>query len=75
MAWAGSGPGGDAGASSVAKAIEILRSVQADSWATVQVVDYLGALIEPGNARDEKYDGVSALSLEKPAVRLMNSTR
>jgi ATP-dependent helicase/nuclease subunit A len=52
--------------------MEILRSVQADSWATVQVVDYLGALIEPARAKEEKYDGVSALSMDKPAVRLMN---
>jgi len=72
MAWAGAGPGGDVNAGSIGKAIEILRSVQADSWANVQVVDYLGALIEPATAKEEKYDGVSALSLEKPAVRLMN---
>jgi ATP-dependent helicase/nuclease subunit A len=72
MAWSGVGPGGDVNAGSIAKAMEILRSVQADSWATVQVVDYLGALIEPARAKEEKYDGVSALSMDKPAVRLMN---
>jgi len=72
MASSGVGPGGDVNAGSVSKAIEILRSVQADAWATVQVIDYLGALIAPETAKEEKYDGVSALSVERPAVRLMN---
>ena len=72
LAWSGVGPGGDVNAGSIAKAIEILRTVQADGWATVQVIDYLGALIEPARAKEERYDGVSALSLEQPAVRLMN---
>lgn len=72
MAWTAAGVGGDVNAGSLAKAVEVLRSVQAETWTTTQVVEYLSELIEARKAKDPKYDGISALSLDMPAVRLMN---
>ena len=63
--------GGDVQAGSLAKALEILRSAQSEMWTLAQMEEYLGRLVE---AR-ERYDGVSALSGERPAVRVMNLHR
>jgi len=60
--------GGDVEAGSLAKAMELLRARQAEMWTTAQIVDYLGQLVEA----KERYDGISARSGERPAVRIMN---
>ncbi|MEA2064634.1 MAG: UvrD-helicase domain-containing protein, partial [Gemmatimonadota bacterium] len=65
---AAAGQGGDMEAGSLAKALELLRSAQAAMWSTAQLVESLGRLVEA----DEPYDGVSALSGDKPVVRIMN---
>jgi ATP-dependent helicase/nuclease subunit A len=64
-------PGGDVQAGSVAKALEILRSIQHQTWTTAQLVEQLGEVINLA----ESYDGVSAGSTERPAVRIMNLHR
>lgn len=61
-------PEGDQTAGSLAKAIEILRSTQANTWSVSQVVDYLGQLVD----MHEKYDGISIRFRETPVVRIMN---
>ena len=68
LALAASRPGGDVEAGSLAKAIEILRSLEHEMWTNVELVEYLGQLVE----RTERHDGISALSRERPAVRIMN---
>jgi len=68
MAMAGAKAGGDVEAGSLGKAIEILRVAQRDMWSRAQLVEYLGQLV----VQEEKYDGVSALSPERSAVRVMN---
>ncbi len=67
-ALAAARPDGDMRAGSLGKALELLRAFQAEAWSVAQVVEYLGALTE----REEKHDGVSALSGARPAVRVMN---
>jgi ATP-dependent helicase/nuclease subunit A len=58
-------------AGSLSKALEILRSAQSEMWTLAQMEEYLGRLVEA----EERYDGVSALSGERPAVRVMNLHR
>lgn len=67
-ALAAARPGGDMRAGSLGKALELLRGIQAGAWSAAQVVEHLGGLVE----REEKHDGVSALSGARPAVRVMN---
>ncbi|MBD3232636.1 MAG: AAA family ATPase [candidate division Zixibacteria bacterium] len=68
MAQCCSIPEGDQNAGSLAKAIEILRNAQADTWSVSQIVDYMRQLTD----MEEKYDGISIHSHEIPAVRIMN---
>jgi len=68
FALAAAQPGGDVQAGSLGKAIELLRSLQCEVWSAAQLVEYLGKLVE----REEKHDGISALSGSFPAVRIMN---
>jgi ATP-dependent helicase/nuclease subunit A len=68
MALAGSRPGGDVEAGSLAKAIEILRDEQGRMWTSEQVVERLGELVR----LETPYDGISARSGERPLVRIMN---
>jgi len=68
MARAAARPGGDVSAGSLAKALEILRGAQADTWTTAQLVEYLGRLV----AEKEPHDGISAGWHDEPAVRVMN---
>jgi ATP-dependent helicase/nuclease subunit A len=68
MVRAATEPGGDVTAGSLAKALEVLRNVQDEMWTTRQLVDYLGQLL----ALEERYDGVSVLSEDRPRVRVMN---
>ena len=68
FALAAARPGGDVQAGSLGKAIELLRSIQAEIWSTAQLVEHLGKLVE----REEKHDGISVLSGALPAVRIMN---
>jgi ATP-dependent helicase/nuclease subunit A len=65
---AGTRPGGDVEAGSLAKALEILRGVQQESWTTVQVAEFLGRLAEAA----ERHDGISARPATGEAVRIMN---
>ncbi len=68
MALAGSRPGGDVEAGSLAKAIEIIRDEQSRMWTSEQVVERLGELVR----QESPYDGISARSGERPLVRIMN---
>ncbi len=68
FAQAAARPGGDVQAGSLGKAVELLRSLQPDIWSAAQLVEHLGRLVQ----REEKYDGISALSGSLPAVRIMN---
>ncbi|MGQ9536772.1 MAG: UvrD-helicase domain-containing protein [Actinomycetota bacterium] len=61
-------PGGDTQAGSLAKALEIIRDSGEDIWSTTQILERLERLVE----NRESYDGISALSEEPPAVRVMN---
>ncbi|WP_458011075.1 UvrD-helicase domain-containing protein [Candidatus Solincola sp.] len=61
-------PGGDVQAGSLAKALEVLREAEEETWTTSRLLDRLGRLAE----NRESYDGISALSEEPPAVRVMN---
>ncbi len=61
-------PGGDVQAGSLAKALEVLREDEDEIWTTTQLLDRMESL-----ARNrESYDGISVLSEEPPAVRVMN---
>lgn len=68
MVLASAHPGGDVQAGSLGKALELVRAVQRDEWATVRLVEYLAQVVE----MRQKYDGISAASRETPAVRVMN---
>jgi ATP-dependent helicase/nuclease subunit A len=68
FALAAARPGGDVQAGSLGKAVELLRSLRTEVWSAAQLVEYLGKLVE----REEKHDGISALSGAPPAVRIMN---
>ncbi len=63
--------GGEVQAGSLCKALEVLRSAQSGMWSLAQLEEYLGRLVEA----EERYDGVSALSGDRPAVRVMNLHR
>lgn len=65
---AASSPGGNVKAGSLAKALELLRSSQADTWTASDVVAYLGDLV----VSQETHDGLPALSQESNGVRVMN---
>jgi len=68
MALAGSRPGGDVEAGSLAKAIEILRDAPRQMWTSEQVVERLGELVR----LETPYDGISVRPGERPLVRIMN---
>ncbi len=68
MVLASAHRGGDVQAGSLGKALELLRAVQHDDWAAVQLVRYLGQVVD----MRQKYDGMSARSRETPVVRVMN---
>jgi len=68
MALAGTRPGGDVEAGSLAKAVEILRSLQHQTWTSEQLLEVLAGLVE----KAEPYDGISARSEEQDRVRIMN---
>jgi len=68
MLLAATAPGGDVQAGSLAKAIELLRSAQAQMWTVADLVDYLGQLV----GLEETYDGVPARPHPQPPVRVMN---
>jgi ATP-dependent helicase/nuclease subunit A len=67
-AYASSRPGGDVEAGSLYKALELVRAAQPAMWSMTQIVDYLGRL----TTGEERHDGISACSGERPAVRIMN---
>ena len=60
--------GGNVEAGSLAKAMEILRAADRDSWTAAEVVDYLGELV----GATEQHDGVSARPEDRSVVRVMN---
>jgi ATP-dependent helicase/nuclease subunit A len=68
FALAAAQPGGDVQAGSLGKAVELLRALQTETWSAAQLTEHLGRLVE----REEKHDGISALSKALPAVRVMN---
>jgi ATP-dependent helicase/nuclease subunit A len=65
---AASSAGGDIQAGSLAKAIELLRSAQRESWTAAELLDLLGQLV----AKDEPYDGIPARHRDETGVRVMN---
>ena len=67
-ALAAAAEGGDVEAGSVAKALEVLRETQRETWSPAQLVEHLGRIVE----REQPHDGISARSAETPAVRIMN---
>jgi ATP-dependent helicase/nuclease subunit A len=67
-ARAGAGPGGEVRAGSLAKALEILRALKDEMGSAAHLVDHLGQLVRG----EEKHDGISARSKERPFVRIMN---
>jgi len=68
MVLASSREGGDVLAGGIAKAMELIRSVRGEMWTAAQLVDYLGQIVEI----EEKYDGISVRSEERPMVRVIN---
>lgn len=64
-------PGGDMQAGSLAKALEIIRDAGREILTGSQLLEHLERLAE----NRESYDGVSALSEDPPAVRVMNLHR
>ncbi|MHB8895326.1 MAG: UvrD-helicase domain-containing protein [Candidatus Geothermincolia bacterium] len=71
MVLAASRDGGDVQAGSVAKALEILRSVQDEMPMTAQLVDYLGEIVQ-AEAESASFDGVSAVPSRDDVVQVMN---
>lgn len=71
MVLAASRDGGDVQVGSVAKAMEVLRAAQSDFSTCAELVDYLATIVDP-QATTDKFDGISVLSSDAPAVRLMN---
>jgi ATP-dependent helicase/nuclease subunit A len=61
-------PGGDVQAGSLLKALELLRSSQADLWSSAELVDYFDRLV----SQDEAHDAISARADRRSAVRVMN---
>lgn len=61
-------PGGEIHAGSLAKAVELLRSRQAQMWSAAELIDYLGQLV----AEEEKHDGLPIRPYDSPVVRVMN---
>jgi ATP-dependent helicase/nuclease subunit A len=55
-------------AGSLAKAMEIVRAAQAESWTVVSLVEFLEKLVNG----EEKHDGLPVRPDEGPAVRIMN---
>lgn len=68
MALSAARPGGDVEAGGLAKALEILRAAERETWSPAQVVECLDRLVQV----EETYDGISARSEERPLVRVMN---
>lgn len=64
-------PGGEMQAGSLAKALEILRDVDEEILTCSQLLEHLERLVD----NHESYDGISALSEDPPAVRVMNLHR
>jgi ATP-dependent helicase/nuclease subunit A len=64
-------PGGHLQAGCLAKAVELARSAQRQSTSTMQLMEYLGQLIDP-TSRDDRHDGISVQPRATDAVRVMN---
>ena len=62
------GQGGNVQAGSLAKAIELLRSLRLEMWSPSQAVEYIGQLVRS----QEEHDGIPALPHREEAVRVMN---
>ncbi|HOO50333.1 MAG TPA: UvrD-helicase domain-containing protein [Alphaproteobacteria bacterium] len=63
--------GGNLFVGSMAKALELLRATQTQSWSKTEIVEFLGKLMDRDN-RGDKYDGVTAMPFERSFVRIMN---
>ncbi|MBN1258049.1 MAG: UvrD-helicase domain-containing protein [Planctomycetes bacterium] len=68
VALAGAREGGDLEAGGFGKAMELLRSAQQEMFSVSQLVEHLQRIVERG----EKFDSISALSEDRPVVRIMN---
>jgi ATP-dependent helicase/nuclease subunit A len=65
---AAAGEEGNSLAGGLAKAIEVLRAGQADSWSAAEAVAELTRIA----SLEKEYDGLPARSSNEPAVRIMN---
>jgi ATP-dependent helicase/nuclease subunit A len=63
--------GGNLFVGSMAKALELLRATQVQSWSRSEIVEFLGKLMDREN-RGDRYDGVPAMPFERSFVRIMN---
>jgi len=66
--FAGAREGGDVEAGGLAKAIEVLRNAQKETWSISGLAEHLDRMIE----KEDSYDGISVLSGDRSAVRIMN---
>ncbi|MEW6141248.1 MAG: UvrD-helicase domain-containing protein [Thermodesulfobacteriota bacterium] len=67
-ALASAGRGGDILAGSFAKAIELIRGIEAETWSLLDLVKYMKRLVN----EDEAHDSISARAHGEAVVRLMN---
>jgi ATP-dependent helicase/nuclease subunit A len=67
-AWCSASAGGDVRAGSLAKAVELLRASEKDSWTPADFVDCLEKIIN----REENHDSISARVHQSAVVRIMN---
>ena len=70
-ARAAAGAGGHLQAGCLGKAIELARTAQRQSSSTMDLLEYLGELVDPAS-RNDRHDGISALPRTTDAVRVMN---
>src|SRR5262249_278518 len=64
-------PGGHLQAGCLGKAVELARAAQRQASSAMELVEYLGELVDP-TSRDDRHDGISVQSRTTDAVRVMN---
>jgi ATP-dependent helicase/nuclease subunit A len=64
-------PGGHLQAGCLGKAVELARAAQRQVSSAMELVEYLGELVDP-TSRDDRHDGISVQARITDAVRVMN---
>src|SRR5262249_41720312 len=64
-------PGGHLQAGCLGKAVELGRAAQRQVSSAMELLEYLGELVDP-TSRDDRHDGISVQSRTTDAVRVMN---